>query len=303
MTPEPLDRISLATIRAVKEVIEQGGFSAAARRLGMTQPAISQHVSKFETAAKTQLTKRVGNSFLIDNPAVAEFVNDIARAQAKLLQSLSRDARSGPKLGLCEEFAHTLMRHPDLKATTLDEYEIIICSPEQLNDMFRRGYVDLALRPLFPNEEAPIFSCPVGMAWAHPAGHHPAGTGQNLNVVMATERSPHRQYAEASLNSSQIDFRILCYADSPMVLEHMVRCGIASAMLPDFYFDEDCGYQELAVTPPIAVPYGLFHREAVVSYTKVEVLMQSFQKLLERRNPAWRLSRFISDNGIARDRA
>ncbi len=50
-----LDPVKLATLRAV---IADGSFSAAAARLGMTQPAASRHVAQLERRLGTQLVRR-----------------------------------------------------------------------------------------------------------------------------------------------------------------------------------------------------------------------------------------------------
>src|SRR5215218_662622 len=50
-----LDPVKLATLRAV---IAEGSFSAAAGRLGLTQPAVSRHVALLERMLGTQLVRR-----------------------------------------------------------------------------------------------------------------------------------------------------------------------------------------------------------------------------------------------------
>src|SRR3954451_5553009 len=50
-----LDLVKLATLRAV---LEHGSFSAAARSLALTQPAVSRQVSLLERQLGTQLVRR-----------------------------------------------------------------------------------------------------------------------------------------------------------------------------------------------------------------------------------------------------
>jgi DNA-binding transcriptional LysR family regulator len=50
-----LDPVKLATLRAV---VEEGSFSAAAGRLGLTQPAVSRHVALLERRLGVQLVRR-----------------------------------------------------------------------------------------------------------------------------------------------------------------------------------------------------------------------------------------------------
>jgi DNA-binding transcriptional LysR family regulator len=52
--------LNLDQLRALIEVIEQGGFSAAARRLNLTQPAVSLQVRELERRFGVRLIERMG---------------------------------------------------------------------------------------------------------------------------------------------------------------------------------------------------------------------------------------------------
>ncbi|HZX83650.1 MAG TPA: LysR family transcriptional regulator, partial [Reyranella sp.] len=53
---------SLERLRALREVARLGGFSAAARALGLTQPAVSNHVRLLEQQLGTRLLERIGKT-------------------------------------------------------------------------------------------------------------------------------------------------------------------------------------------------------------------------------------------------
>jgi DNA-binding transcriptional LysR family regulator len=53
---------SLERLRALREVARLGGFSAAAKALGLTQPAISNHVRLLEQQLGTKLLERIGKT-------------------------------------------------------------------------------------------------------------------------------------------------------------------------------------------------------------------------------------------------
>jgi DNA-binding transcriptional LysR family regulator len=53
---------SLERLRALREVARLGGFSAAAKALGLTQPAVSNHVRLLEQQLGLKLLERIGKS-------------------------------------------------------------------------------------------------------------------------------------------------------------------------------------------------------------------------------------------------
>lgn len=55
-----MDDLNLDQLRAFVQVVERGGFSAAAQHLGITQPAVSLRVRQLETRLGLELLERVG---------------------------------------------------------------------------------------------------------------------------------------------------------------------------------------------------------------------------------------------------
>jgi DNA-binding transcriptional LysR family regulator len=53
---------SLERLRALREVARLGGFSAAAKALGLTQPAVSNHIRLLEQQLGTKLLERIGKT-------------------------------------------------------------------------------------------------------------------------------------------------------------------------------------------------------------------------------------------------
>lgn len=88
---------SLERLRALREVARLGGFSAAARTLGLTQPAVSNHVRLLEQQLGTRLLERIGKTarptpegetlIAASSRAFAEIdraIDEIARAKAAI---------------------------------------------------------------------------------------------------------------------------------------------------------------------------------------------------------------------------
>jgi DNA-binding transcriptional LysR family regulator len=83
-----LDRIDLKQLEHVVEICRAGGFSAAARRLRLSQPALSKSVSRLETQLGVLLFKRAGGA-----ARPTEFGELIAERGRALLDSASALSR------------------------------------------------------------------------------------------------------------------------------------------------------------------------------------------------------------------
>lgn len=53
--------LSLPQMRAIEAVAESGSFSGAAKRLGISQPSVSNHVTAVENRFRTKLLDRRGH--------------------------------------------------------------------------------------------------------------------------------------------------------------------------------------------------------------------------------------------------
>lgn len=88
--------LNLDQLRALTEVAAQGSFSAAARRLNLTQPAISLQIRELEARWGLRLIERVGKKTLVTAPGwqLIEHARRIAR-ECELAESAMRGLREG----------------------------------------------------------------------------------------------------------------------------------------------------------------------------------------------------------------
>jgi DNA-binding transcriptional LysR family regulator len=79
-------------LRAFADVIELGSFSAAAERLNLTQPAVSQQVKQLERRFALKLIERVGRK-VTPTPAGIELMAHARRLDAVMVGALDAMAR------------------------------------------------------------------------------------------------------------------------------------------------------------------------------------------------------------------
>lgn len=107
-----LDLHQLRTFLSVSELLS---FSAAARRLGLSQSAVSQHIRRLEDAVGSRLLNR--DTHTVALTAEGESLTAIARSMVELNDDAFRflsaaDPRGRVRFGVSEDFA--LSRLPDL---------------------------------------------------------------------------------------------------------------------------------------------------------------------------------------------
>ena len=141
-------------IHSFLAVADAGHFTAAARRLGLSQSTISQHVARLETEAGRRLLLRDTHSVSLtpDGEAMAVFGRRMVDAQTQALSYFGDSVLRGRlRFGVSEDLA--LSRLPEIlrgfvAANPLVDLDLIVDLSHVLHDRLEAGRVDLIFTKL-----------------------------------------------------------------------------------------------------------------------------------------------------------
>lgn len=80
--------MELGQLQAFVQIVDAGSFSAAAKRLGISQPALSNRIARLEASLAVTLMDRIGNSFALTSAGIALL------REARMLQDRADAARA-----------------------------------------------------------------------------------------------------------------------------------------------------------------------------------------------------------------
>ena len=307
--------LDLHSIRIVRAIAEHGTISAAARALGYSQPAISQHLRRSEARLGTPLVVRSGRGVRL-----SEAGQVVARHAVAITSAL--DAASGDLAELVGLAAGTVrvaafptasstlvprllasmrQRHPGITVGYVE------AEPPEAIAMLRDGAVDLAITFAYPGdrsdphrpadaslESVPLFTEPVVLAL--PDRHALAGRHQVALADLADERwiagcPLCRGHLLAACEAVGVTPNIELETDNAIAVLTLVAAGLGVALLPQL---------ALATAP---VPPGATVRSTTPSSDRsIQLVMQNGSRrvpsiaatieLLERVDGAdWGLAR------------
>ncbi|MGC9402851.1 LysR family transcriptional regulator [Vibrio genomosp. F10 str. 9ZC157] len=138
-------------LKTFRTLIDVGHFTQTAETLHMTQPGVSQHIKKLESACKHSLIKREGKSFELTEQGrmVYQYALTLANNEAMLVESLSFD---NPFSGQCKiacSGSLALRLYPELITLQQTHSDLSIhleAAPNHkiLNDL-QTGVIDLGI--------------------------------------------------------------------------------------------------------------------------------------------------------------
>lgn len=248
--------LDLHSIRIVRAIAELGTISAAARALGYSQPAISQHLRRTEMRLGTPLVVRAGRGVRLTE--AGQVVARHAIAITSALDAASGDlaelvglASGTVRVAAFPTASSTLIprllsdmrrRHPGITVGYVE------AEPPEAIGMLREGLVDIAVTFAYPGDRAdphrdtdasldsiPLFTEPVVLTLP---SAHPLAAGAEVELAaLAEERwiagcPLCRGHLLAACDAVGVSPRIDLETDNAIAVLSLVGAGLGVALLP-----------------------------------------------------------------------
>ena len=263
-------------LKAFLETAETGSLSAAARKLGLTQPTLSRQVAAIEQVMGVTLFERVGKSMAL-TPTGLDLLEH-ARAMGAAAEALSLAAtgssqavRGVVSVSATDVVATTLL--PPLVKKLHDQepgITIDVIPSNALSDLLRRE-ADIAIRHVKPEQpdliarlirEATAYFY-ASESWVNAHGHpRSAEDAARLSFVGSDRSGQYLGYLRThGLPLSEANFS--CYADHSVAHWALVRQGMGiGVMMEEIALATPGMVRVLDDLPPVRFPIWLVtHRE------------------------------------------
>ena len=271
-----MDNLDWNQLKAFLETAETGSLSAAARKLGLTQPTLSRQVAAIEQRMGVTLFERVGKAMAL-TPTGLDLLEHAramgASAEALRLAATGRSQAVGGVVSVSATDAVAAHLLPPL-VRQLREKEpgiaIEVISSDALSDLLRRE-ADIAIRHVKPEQPELIarlireatanFYASEGWVKVHGHPRH-AEEAARLPFVGSDRSGRFLAYLrQHGLPLSEANFS--CYADHSMACWALVRQGMGiGAMMDTIARDTPGIIRVLDDVPPVRFPIWLVtHRE------------------------------------------
>ncbi len=271
-----MDNLDWNQLKAFLETAETGSLSAAARKLGLTQPTLSRQVAAIEQRMGVTLFERVGKAMAL-TPTGLDLLEHAramgAGAEALRLAASGRSHAVGGVVSVSATdavAAHLLP--PLMRRLRVQEPGIAIevISSDTLSDLLRRE-ADIAIRHV-KSEQPDLIARLIRQAaagfyaaedWVQVHGHpRRAHEAADLPFVGSDRSGRYLAYLrQHGLPLSEANFS--CYADNSMAHWALVRQGLGiGAMMDEIARDMPGIVRVLDEVQPLSFPIWLVtHRE------------------------------------------
>lgn len=242
--PTPLPPFDFDLLRSFVAVVDQGGFTRAAVRLGRTQSAVSLQIKRLEDALGQQVIVRDRREIHLTTegeillPYARRLLETADEARVRLLEP---DVGGVVRLGTPEDFA--TLHLPDVlsrfaRAHPQVSLEVNCDFTANLLDGFGKGLYDLVLCKREPQMNAPGRGAGEGPSvWREPlvwAGSERLSLAPDAAVPLVLAPNPdiYRRRAVSALDAAGRHWRTVYTSPSLAGIQAAVRAGLGVTILP-----------------------------------------------------------------------
>jgi DNA-binding transcriptional LysR family regulator len=230
--------------RAFCATADSGSLSAAARKLGLTQPTLSRQVAALEAALGTTLFERIGKRLVLTDAGLslvehARAMSAAAEAMAMAAAGKSKDIQGRVTISATDAVSAYLL--PGFVARIREkapQITLVVVASDSISDL-RRREADIAIRHVRPTEPELVARF-VGEMTAHfyaaeswlakngtPESVEQLGTLEVLGLEPIEQFSEHLRAADIPLSADQ--FRVV--SDNSVVLWEMARQAVGICIM------------------------------------------------------------------------
>jgi DNA-binding transcriptional LysR family regulator len=289
--------ISSRQIRVFLAVMEEGGLGKAARRLYLTQPAISQALASLENSLDIKLFKRTRRG-VIPTKAADILLEGILKSEEHINHALIKIAEmSELKTGyiavaasdtlslylLADSLANFRKKYPNIELNVRNR------SSDEIVELVRRRSVDLGLISLRGDEKGLNIKCidesPLMLIIPYSIEttlkrRPKLDFLENLNLILLEKSSRIRKNIEEALIAYGKDLKIIMEVSSFEVAKRFVMKGLGSSLVPEMALEKSDRNKFRILPSPVEIPpvrYGVVTLPGSID-PATSKLIESFHK-------------------------
>ncbi|GDY37941.1 LysR family transcriptional regulator [Acidovorax sp. NB1] len=276
-------------LKAFLETAETGSLSAAARKLGLTQPTLSRQVAAIEQHMGVTLFERVGKAMVL-TPTGLDLLEHAramgTAAEALGLAATGRSEAVGGVVSVSATDAVAAYLLPPIMQRLRDQepgIAVEVVSSNALSDLLRRE-ADIAIRHVKP-EQPELIARLVREAqanfyasenWVATYGHpRSAEEAAHLPFVGSDRNGRYLEYLrQYGLNLSEDNFS--CYSDHTVAHWALVRQGMGiGAMMKEIARKTPGMVRVLDDLPPVRFPIWLVSHRELRTSRRIRVVFEA----------------------------
>jgi DNA-binding transcriptional LysR family regulator len=262
-------RLTFETVRVVLQVLKQRNMTVVSNEIGITQPAVTFHVKKFESVVGRKIINRVGNNLVVSKEAyeLIDICEELLSVGNELAFFTAKKWDRRKLMGICQDVFAGITAQDRGNLEMIQKYQPVVDHSLSLNERYNAGELHAVVRAIYPTEMPPEFVIDVPFRWVA-SRKLPQGKKEHLPIILEARKSAYSALARNFLDKADIDYQVMAEANSFEALRTLVERGVGYALVPAFrtgFLDVEPEVAEQSLQGRVRGAYGLFYRSREIS--------------------------------------
>lgn len=273
-----IDSVGFTTLNVVHVVMKTLNLTYASKLLGISQPAVSSHLRRFELAVGVAPVKRVGNAMVSTSIELEGIVGELVDLQGKLSRLSRISSEDQIKLGICSIWGSGIIGNRSNYEKFSRNCNLTIDCSKKLHECFTKGEIDIVIRPSSAGD-VPLLEADFYVHWS---GSENAYQNDELRVVLGDPQSPFGKLGRHVLSKDQVPYRTVLESDELSQIDMACQQLEAAALVPFHTLNRNSGAKGVmfpSAEKAYAMRVGIFAHESSASYAMIESIFGLFKQL------------------------
>lgn len=291
LTENKVYQLTLGAIRVVRAVLKHRNVTAAAREVGISQPAVSQHLARFEQTLGVPIIVRRGNELIVRDDKAMAALQTLGEGLDELLK-LSADSACGdlkPRLGISMMVFDRLVVEPRLLADLMSRFEISTGTSSELATQFATAQLDVSFRVLGLQDAESDLRQTYPLYWVKACGSPSKRQLDELPVILGPAHAFYASRSEEHLRARGLNYRIVVRVPQAATILKLVGSDLGVAAVPPFILNGRINYCPVEIDAELPVVENLCHgvtfHKKVVSYKTALDAFEAITSVLDTSPP------------------
>jgi DNA-binding transcriptional LysR family regulator len=273
VTESKVYQLTLGAIRVVRAVLKHKNLTVAAREVGISQPAVSQHLARFEQILGQPIIVRRGNDLIVRDQKAMAALHTLGEGLDQLL-NLATDCANGdvkPRLGVSMMVFDRLVTVPRVLTNLMSRFEISTGTSNELEAQFAAAQLDMSFRVLGLQDAETDLRQTYPLYWVKACGSQSKARLDELPVILGSAQALYASRTEAHLRALGVNYKVVVRVPQAATILKLVASDWGVAAVPPFILNSRINYCPVEIDPELPVVENLCHgvtfHKKVVSYT------------------------------------
>lgn len=284
---ENTDHLTFNTLRVVRDVLNRRSLTRAADELGISQPAVSFHLNKFEKYTSRRIVRRSGNELVVSEGAekIRSLLEKIISLKDEFDDILGGQWDDRVKLGIAVDLVYDIVQDKRAKML-INENKCFVENANGLHSEFINGKLDAIFVPVLDKVADMEYVLSVQFKWIGGILSN-SNKDNSVPIIMDVGNSVLSKKMKSYLEERSIKYFVSAEVEDMQTKLILAKLGYGYTLVPEYTESAFGSIKNQLITSRLLssgvnIAYQLKYRENTITNKKANSIFSTIESALRK---------------------